>query len=961
MSVSVFSATATEVYAAADVSSIFSVENTSFKNDKITYTISIAPNQNKLLGTVIKAEFDSEVLEVSSESGPVGTINDFGEFAANITGYYEKGVNYDDKGAYSVVYMNPNGFNTGTKEKQFISIVFKATGDKRPKTTVNFYCEEYVLDDGDNSNDIRKEDGRQCFYSHNFLPLNAAENVSVASVDGGLKFTWTEAAGAEEYYIYRKTEGTEWEKIHTASAGTTSYTDKTVEEGTEYYYTAQSVNSYGKRSYDEKGVVGMNFGTITGLNVKMTAKGATVSWNALKSASKYLVYRKSDVDTSYKRIGTTTLTSFDDEPLTSGIKYTYKVKAVHEKGYTAESANSPVNLTYIGNASIKFYQLNRNDIVINWEQVDGAEKYWVYRKAENEKSFTHIGSTKTNGYTDENVTDGVTYYYQVRCVTASDDRSVLDEAGYKLVKIPITSKVSASLGEDNITVSWASTTPADEYVVVRKAGSGGWVDIATVSATQTKYVDKSVKSGKTYSYAIKSKVGELETTLSAESASVYYLVAPNIKKVSNVSNGLKVTFEGVNGAEYYDIYRKKVGGKFAKIGRVASSDSKTYIDKTAESGVQYIYGVRSVYGSVKSSITSSSVSCHLAQPKVSLKNTYSGIKVSWKPVAGATHYIVYYGLSRDTASMTAVKKTTSTSYTYTKGSGARANYFAVVAACGDTRSTKSATSIYYLAPPIIKSVANGINMVTVRWGAVKGVNQYFVYRKIYGDSKWTRIAKTTDTSYKDYNVSSGKKYIYTVKGYDGEEFTPYNTKGWKIEFLKTPELKKITNTYNGPKVSWAKVPGATKYNVYRKTESTDWKYIGATKKTSYIDKNAASGKKYYYAVRATDGDNKSFYGENHFDSVSRSVKFLAAPVVSLAKTSSGVKVSWGSVSGATSYEVYRKAGSAKSWTKIKTTIFRNYVDKDVTSGKTYTYMVKAVEGSNVSGYKTDGVKIKYVR
>ncbi|MBE6800563.1 MAG: hypothetical protein E7529_05105, partial [Ruminococcaceae bacterium] len=149
MCISVFSATATQVYALGETEDIFTVTKTDFENDRITYTISLNANQNKILGTVLKVEYDSTVLEISSDSGAIGSLNSYGDFAANVPGYYETGLVYDDANTYAVAYMNPNGYSIGETSKKFIKITFVAISEKRPITDVKFYCEEFITDDGD--------------------------------------------------------------------------------------------------------------------------------------------------------------------------------------------------------------------------------------------------------------------------------------------------------------------------------------------------------------------------------------------------------------------------------------------------------------------------------------------------------------------------------------------------------------------------------------------------------------------------------------------------------------------------------------------------------------------------------------------------------------------------------------------------------------------------------------------
>ncbi len=986
MCISVFSATATQAYAADKTDAIFTVEKTNFENDKITYTISLNANQKNISGAVLKFEYDSTVLEVSSDSGAVGSVNDLGEFAANVTGYYETGLEYDDENTYAVAYMNPNGFTIGEKSKEFVEITFVATSAVRPVTEVNFFCEEFITDDEDDSNDIRKSDGAQKFYSHTFFTLNEAKNVEVASSETGLKFSWTYAAGAEWYNIYRREVSnedgslSEWKKIYEAPADTTDYIDETIVKGVEYYYSVEAANQFGVREYDKTGLAGFFFGTITENYVAPTERGAKITWGALNGAESYSVYRNTEGETDvtgkliWKKVGETTgETEFEDEPLTSGVKYYYTVKA-HKGPYNAEASVAPAEIIFIANASIVGCKLNYSDIVINWTFVPNAVSYDVYRKAEGESTYTFVGSTTDNSYEDTDVEDKKTYSYQVRSVAENGDCSVLGSTGYDVVKLPITTEVVAALGEEHITVSWAPADLAEEYVVYRKTTTGNWMKITTVPATQLKFDDTVVESGKTYVYAVASKAQAFETEFSAASNSVYFLSAPEVIGVFNGSDGMELKFKSVAGAESYNIYRREATGQFGEpVGTIEQTTLKEYkfVDSTALSGVQYVFGVQSVYGDIKSAITESDLACCLDEPKFEIKAVHDGVKVSWNAVRGAEEYLVL-SKNRKSDDWKIVATVTGTSYTDTEPVSGRTNYYAVMAVCGDTISTVTQKDIYYIVAPNEIEFKNYKTYVTLKWADVLGASDYDVYRKLYGESKWTKIdveleyedvqkgeETITYVVAKDTNVTAGKKYVYTIVSVDDSDYSARNETGFKNTFLKNPTIKSVTNYYGGPKITWSKASGATSYYVYRKTKSSGWKYVGSTKSTSYVDKSAKSDTKYYYAVKSIDGDSASYHSTSHFNDICKTVNYLAAPVVKASNnTSTSIKVSWGKVSGAQKYYVYRKVGSAKKWTKIATTKSTSYTDKNVKNGKTYKYMVKAIDGKIVSGYKSSGTSIK---
>ncbi len=170
---------------------------------------------------------------------------------------------------------------------------------------------------------------------------------------------------------------------------------------------------------------------------------------------------------------------------------------------------------------------------------------------------------------------------------------------------------------------------------------------------------------------------------------------------------------------------------------------------------------------------------------------------------------------------------------------------------------------------------------------------------------------------------------------------------------KVPHLTGVSNTAKGVKVSWNKVKGATKYKVYRRVGSGGWSCIATVTSNSYVDSKAASGTTYKYTVKALVNGKYGKYESG------LSIKRLANPSsIKATNVGAGLKVTWTAVKGATGYKVYRKAGSAKSWTYLGAVKTNSYADKSVTSGTNYTYTVKAYSGSTLSSYNTTGVNTK---
>ncbi|MBQ5973904.1 MAG: fibronectin type III domain-containing protein, partial [Oscillospiraceae bacterium] len=107
----------------------------------------------------------------------------------------------------------------------------------------------------------------------------------------------------------------------------------------------------------------------------------------------------------------------------------------------------------------------------------------------------------------------------------------------------------------------------------------------------------------------------------------------------------------------------------------------------------------------------------------------------------------------------------------------------------------------------------------------------------------------------------------------------------------------------GIKVSWTLSEGATKYNVYRKVSGGSWENIGYSRTNSYTDTTAEAGTLYYYRVRAQVSKTTSAYSAN------ASARWLEAPAApTLTNYTSGIKATWGEVTGATIYYVWRAEG-----------------------------------------------------
>ena len=373
--------------------------------------------------------------------------------------------------------------------------------------------------------------------------------------------------------------------------------------------------------------------------------------------------------------------------------------------------------------------------------------------------------------------------------------------------------------------------------------------------------------------------------------------------------------------------------------------------------------VISLSATAVSSTVVGAVSSNLATPKITkAESVDGGVKISWNKSNGAEKYRVYYKGSKG---WTRMVDTTSTSY-IDKDVSSGKNYTYTVR-CINSSATKFTSgydskgkSVKYISAPKISKTENVNGGVKISWGKSNGAEKYRVYYK--GSKGWTRMVDTTSTSYIDKDVSSGKNYTYTVRCINSSatKFTSgYDSKGTKATFIAAPKITKAESVDGGVKINWSKSSGAEQYRVYYKG-SKGWTRMVDTTSTSYIDKDVSSGKNYTYTVRCINSSATKF--TSGYDSKGTKATFIAAPKITKAESvDGGVKINWSKSSGAEQYRVYYKG--SKGWTRMVDTTSTSYIDKDVSSGKNYTYTVRCLNKSKnkfTSGYDSKGKSIKYV-
>lgn len=156
-------------------------------------------------------------------------------------------------------------------------------------------------------------------------------------------------------------------------------------------------------------------------------------------------------------------------------------------------------------------------------------------------------------------------------------------------------------------------------------------------------------------------------------------------------------------------------------------------------------------------------------------------------------------------------------------------------------------------PSITAKSTNGTTII--RWKKVINASGYKVYRAKKKKGKYELLNTTEALSYSDSSIIGGRNYYYKVATYYKNESTTINGEASDV-VLQVGTLKKVSLRVKNKKkstasLSWKKVAGAKKYQIYRATRKKGkYSKIATTKKLTYKNTLLSKKKTYYYKVRA---------------------------------------------------------------------------------------------------------------
>lgn len=601
----------------------------------------------------------------------------------------------------------------------------------------------------------------------------------------------------------------------------------------------------------------------------------TLNMNATNSDLKtgYEISRK--VGKKYKVLARITGNRYEDTGLTADTSYTYRVRAYSynkdTKKYTYGSSTYLTRTTWGSDMKLKVAQTGKTTAKLYWNKVADADGYEIYKY--NGESFDDTIANGESSYYDKavlvkTITKASVASYKVTGLTAGEEYTFLVRA-YKNVKSGKTTKkyfISDAVALDltyeslsnvksktdstgTLTVSWSPNYSAEGIMVEKYDEEQDiWVTYKQLKNTTKSIKLTSDQVGKNVQYRIYPYKGSIKGQELTYTVTKYLATPTNVKaKKTSDGTGVNVTWNAVDGADYYVVYRSTDLGSY-------NSDTKSYSVSDAEAVPVFTFKAGdelsnafapeyTYYYEVPYSYTSATGTT-VYNWSAATKYYYSQAQYYQKKIAEAmaandTYDIQYYQERLAELNKNMQENPTEDIY------NVKRTYNITGTSVTDAAVTKTNQAIATLRikdkyddttvglDQTITSARNG-NVTTFYEGPEAGVTYYY-YVKAY------KYTNSYDSTYN--NIYTGQSIGYSAPA----KVTLGTT-------LTTPKISKIKSAKKQQiVVKWGAVKNAEKYVVYRST-SKSGKYEAiatlSSKTKYYTDKSVKSGTKYYYKVRA---------------------------------------------------------------------------------------------------------------
>lgn len=240
----------------------------------------------------------------------------------------------------------------------------------------------------------------------------------------------------------------------------------------------------------------------------------------------------------------------------------------------------------------KIYKLYNEETGIRllWNHCFDASSYEIYRSPVEEDNFQKIAVTSETTFLDEAVEPQQIYLYRIVPTDGVMAGTYANEGRYAFIEMPL--NVTAENYDGGIQLTWDPSDSAIYYQLQRKTHAS--LSFETWDTTRKlSYWNKACDSGTTYDYRLRAAIQDGDNYYYSWGAIVSRgaLSVPQITAVYSDNGANTISWEKVQGAQSFEIYRRTENENSMELYDTIKADVLSYTDVNIEDGVQYFYEI----------------------------------------------------------------------------------------------------------------------------------------------------------------------------------------------------------------------------------------------------------------------------------------------------------------------------------------------------------------------------------
>ena len=520
--------------------------------------------------------------------------------------------------------------------------------------------------------------------------------------------------------------------------------------------------------------------------LKLEQRGANyvfLEWDEYVGADGYAIYRSEDAE-PFRLIKSVESCSTYNYSLENGKNYSYMVRPyqILEDGsrkYMAESESVSIQIGVKTPDNLNVTISGTGSMSVSWNGDPLADYYMLYRSTDN-SNWTLVKSVYGVNTVTYGLTEGETYYFRVKAV-----RTINGVARYSNYSnsVGCTLGINApgslsviSANRNSVTLEWDSVVGATGYRLYRAEEDGEYVLVKTVTGTTTK--NYNLSSDITYTYRI-AAIMESETHTYKSNYTYSEPIRLALDPVENLcvekylSSGVSLTWDQVEGATGYRLYRTGEDGVARLVKTVSGNSTNTY---SLVAGQCYGFSIKPICKSgavtVNGSVCETVNIFFTTLPVLSVsQQEVNKVQLSWSSATDAESYSV--SISQNGNTETAEVFVETEMEFGLAGSGEVSVSLQAVRGGIESAAVNTAfTPIYEGA--LSFSIADAIDetKISLAWEPAGNATRYEVQRFDETDNAFVTLSECTAESYNDVNVSGNTTYTYRYRvEYDFEGCT----------------------------------------------------------------------------------------------------------------------------------------------------------------------------------------------